>query len=148
MTTAAHEVQYADLVAGPLGSGTRFVRGGANPRRGLDCKGAVLEILRRLGKRVPPHALLGSPAVRGPEAASVLATYLREQAATWERVPQAIQLGDVIVQQFEDQTHVSVLVDTRRKLALHATSAYGVHVVPLELMRGIVQVLRLVEKVA
>lgn len=140
-----HTLDYSDLVTGTDGEGTRFRIGGSDPRYGLDCKGLALNVLRRLGRDVPDHALIGASVRRGAEAKAAFDRYLSEQGKAWQKVSEATELGDILVQRWRDELHISVLVDTRRMLALHATQAHGVHAVPIASMRGVQCVLRLRE---
>lgn len=130
------ELHFADLVVGRNGRGTRFVAGGIDPATGVDCKGLVLVVLRRLGRHVPEHALLGASDVCGSgRSATAFANYMHEQGSSWDDVTtDALALGDVLVVETPERTHLGIVVDTERARALHVTPRNGVHAVPCAIL--------------
>lgn len=124
------ELVYGDLVAGPAGTGVPWRAGGTDPATGLDCKGLVLLVLRRMGRAVPDHAVFGSADC----SEGALERYLAEQEELWPLVPRAERLGDVVISsgsEWPHEPHLSVLVDDIRRLVLTSSRGRGVMAVPL-----------------
>jgi len=118
----ARRVRFLDLLGVP------FERGGDDPATGLDCWGQAAEINRRLGKRLPEPG-------RSAGGLQVVGT----------RAEDATMLGDLVCSDLEgtgEPSHVSVLVDLDRRLALSCSENGGPFAVPVGMLGKVVRILR------
>jgi len=114
-------VKWEDLLARHFQFGGR----GDGP---LDCAGVAEVIIERAGLAVPGKASL--PIYAGPRTApAALDKYLSTQAAKWQEIDRAQEVGDIVTSDPDNAgrpTHVSVVVDISPMTFLSATRGFGV----------------------
>lgn len=111
--TRETEIEYADLIGMPW--------------EDADCRSIALEALDRAGLTVPGRDAWTSPSVEFSEDG--LAAYLADWSASWDEIPRAEKLGDVIlstsIEAGARTPHLSVIVDEVRRLAITSSRSMG-----------------------
>lgn len=135
------------LIAGPDGRGVRYQAGGTDLATGVDCKALAWHALQACGKDVPWHSLVGGDDL----SEEAMEGYFASQEELWEEVPEANQLGDLVVSLTESGPHFSVLVDApaRKVITIGAAMAPGAdpaanlaHLAPLWAIQSRLRVMR------
>jgi len=122
---------YQDLI------GIRFVDGGRDPAKGLDCLGVVRTYLGRVRRHVPADAF---PSDKTETSSDEALEWVEAGSSRWwdfvgDSPRDAILHGDVLftIGKRDSRPHVSVLVyPAHPKLLLSAALNRGVYTIPLD----------------
>lgn len=116
-------VPYEDLLGVPHRSGALELTSGA-----LDCAGVVAEVLRR---------------VLGEEAKAAFVAQLTGSGSDWILVPEGeAKLGDVVLSEGRDGSHVSCVVSTGPTYALSSAYRLGTFATRLSSIKNLLGVYR------
>lgn len=121
-------MEWADLLRVP------FADGGSDPETGIDCSGAALVVLRRLGVDITRAAFREDAG-----------EHFEEWKLLGHRADDAVELGDVILSDPDGcgfGCHVSVLVNLANRTALTAHIDRGVIALPASRITNVVGAFR------
>ncbi len=137
------KVRYDDLIGLP------FLKHSSGPD-GYDCIGVVREVYRRAGWS---DASLPTIDNEGAYSAACADEVAGGPISSWDRIDsgdngsitERLEFGDVVVMVMNGGTHISVVTDDSRQVALSAAESLGVYAYPTCRLRNVTGVYRLSE---